>query len=118
MRTIKFLVLALSALIFYSGTALAASEQTTTESPSGPSTPGATPSPGKKTTPPVQPRASLTLTCSNGKAFKIATGTGTGMCVVGINTASCEINGKTVSSASCSAGCESTSGSGSCSPVN
>lgn len=126
MQPTKLSVLVFSAFLVCSGIALAASEQTTTQSPSGATTPGGVSSPTKKTVPPVQPMASITFSCPNGKSFKLATGTGSGTCVVEktdsgqVVGAHCKDKGSIVSEAGCagSSSCVSTSGGGSCSPVN
>src|SRR5262245_58400699 len=119
MRFTKLSVLAFSTFLCCGSLVLAASEQTTTGSQSGATEPGGTSAPGiKKVVPPVQPLASITLSCSNGKTYKISTGTRTGECHVGTGAASCSIGTTEVAYASCHDGCESTSGSGSCSVVN
>jgi hypothetical protein len=115
MRFTKFFVLAFLAFIFYSGAALAASEQTTTESSTGPATPGGAPSTGKKITPPVQPRASMTLDCGGGKKFKISTGSFGGQCGSNATSATCtDSSGRTVAKATCPDGCQVTFGAGTC----
>jgi hypothetical protein len=114
MQSTLLLAFTFSAALFCSGAVLAASEQTTTESPSGATAPGGTPSPGKKINPPVQPRASITLDCGGGKKFKISTGTNTGSCSQNSAGAHCSIGGNTVAMATCPDGCQITSGTGSC----
>jgi hypothetical protein len=126
MQFTKLSVLAFSVFVLCSGGALAASEQTTTESPSGATAPGGTPTTGTKPKPPVLPLANLTFSCPNGKTFKLATGTGTGTCVVEtaasgqVVGAHCRSSsGTVVAEAACvTSNCVSTSGKGSCSPVN
>jgi hypothetical protein len=118
MRSTKFLALVLSTSLLYSGPALAASEQTTTESQPGATAPGGTPPTGKKRTPPLQPTASITLDCGGGKKFKVSTGTNTGNCNASGNAAMCVLNGQQVALAKCPNGCDETAGSGSCEPVN
>jgi hypothetical protein len=124
MRYTKLSAFAFSAFMFYSITAFAASQQTTTDSPSGATGSGGTVLSGGNTSSPVRPRASLTFTCSNGKMFKISTGTGTGSCSANQDASGaivggeCTINGSAVAYASCNLGCAGSEGRGSCAPVN
>jgi hypothetical protein len=100
MRYAKLSVLTLSAIMFCTGTALAAGEAS-----------GA----GKKKTqvaPPVT-KASVTLDCGGGKTFKISTGSNTGECQLSAGFAACS-DGGLVSSARCGDGCITAQGSGSC----
>ena len=83
------------------------------------------PSGGKvvATTGAPKPNASITMTCSDGHAFKLSTGTKTGTCVVHDNTPSgrsavCNgTDGTQLAVAFCDVGCRLTQDTGSCSSV-
>jgi hypothetical protein len=72
--------------------------------------------------PGVTPRASITITCKNGKKFALATGTTAGKCTAVLDAAEnviggeCE-DGTNSSLARCAQGCLAATGSSSCSPV-
>ncbi len=122
MRSTKIL-LTMAAITFCASTALAAADRPAVGSQSGATVPGAASLPGKKGQP-AQPQASITISCGNGKKFYLTTGTSGGTC----QTLTDPNNGQVIggecggsgnySQTHCGGGCQQTSGSGGCSPMN
>ena len=121
MRLRNILIHTSWAFLFCSGAVLASVEQTATPS-------GSVRAPGSTKPPAVVPRSNLTFACPSGKSFKISTGSDSGSCQIQTNSdgkitgGKCVIGGSQVALVVCGGSeggtCDSTAGSGSCSPVN